>query len=191
MCRGLMSTLFFLVLVGSAVAEVPDPDNCSVMPCDLFMGVLMCPYGVGSAPPQVTAFTVEIINGAGMPVPNAYVEIIALVPGNHQFCANAGLTGITDENGQVEMNVSGGGCTLGMDAVVISANGVFIRVYDRLISPDYSGEPDLEVSLPDFTFFGSAMIQGHAGCTDYFDDGTTGLDDFSAFGECWGRSCSP
>lgn len=192
MCRGLMVLLFLLSLVGVADANVPDPDNCSVMPCDLFMGILTCPYSATAAPPEVTHFVVTVLNMSGQPIVGAYVEILVYFPANHLSCPNAQPAGITDENGQVEFNLAMGGCTVDQTQTVgIVANGVPIRIYERLLSPDYSGEGDLMVGLLDFTYFGSAMVHSAAGCTDYFNDGATGLDDFSAFGECWGHSCSP
>lgn len=193
-----MHPLVLVLAVSAAVAPsgppdtsiVPDPDLCTVVPCDDMEGILTAPFA-GSPGPQVTEFTVTVLTWPGIPVPNAFVEVIMHYPTNHVVCSGAMLYGITDSQGQVTMNLAMGGCSLVHDAVRIRVNGVDIRVYDRLLSPDFDGEADGTVGLTDFCYFGSKFVAGAPGCTDYFNDQVTGLEDFAAFGECWAGSCGP
>lgn len=166
---------------------VPDPDYCSVVPCDEIAGILTTPHS--GAGPAAARFVVTVQPAQGVPLPNAFVEIIPADPTAHVLCPQARLTGLTDANGRVEFDLAMGGCTLRPNAVRIRANGVIIRSYPRLVSPDYDGEADGAVVLSDFTVFGTALVTGAGGCTDYYNDGTTGVDDFTGFAACWGRSC--
>lgn len=169
-------------------SEVPDPDYCSVVPCDAMMGVLTTPHS-GSGP-EATQFVVTVMFDPVTPIPNAFVELIVRQPAHHHFCPGAVLTGTTNAQGQVTLNPALGGCTLAHDMIRIRANNVDIRMYDRLLSPDFDGEADGRVHISDFAFFGSRFVAGAPGCTDYYNDGRTGIDDFSAFADCWSRSCT-
>ncbi len=190
----MLAPLLVIALAAAPTADppdtsyVPDPNYCTVVPCDQMLGILTTPFhGTG---PEVTRFVVTVLIDPVTPVPNAFVEIIMMQPGSHFCCPNVQLSGITNAEGQVTFNLSMGGCALATQAVRILANGVVIRIYPRLLSPDYDGLGDGEVSLTDFAFFGAAYIAGAPGCTDYYNDGATGIDDFSGFGACWGRSCA-
>lgn len=177
-----------LTVIPATASDLPDPDYCSVVPCDAMMGILTTPHsGTG---PEATRFVVTVMLDPVTPVPNAYVEIVVGQLLNHYICPGAQGAGYTDEHGQVTFNLAMGGCTLGHDVVRILANGVAIRSYDRLLSPDFDGEADGAVTLSDFTVFGTAFVTGAPGCTDYYNDGTTGIDDFTGFAACWGRSCT-
>ena len=72
----------------------------------------------------------------------------------------------------------------------IRANNVDIRTWMYVKSPDWDGSASGGVNLPDFTFFGAALVAGAPGCTDYYNDGGTGLPDFTSFGDAWGKSCN-
>ncbi len=189
-----LTVLGLLFVVGIAAATVPDPNLCTVDPCDVFgmppgtspgMILYPCPEDDGFA-----EFTCNIRNADGDPIPDAVVEIIILVPGNHCICPEGVLTGITDENGNVTFNISGGGCTFGQDAVQIIANALIIRTYQNLKSPDFDGGgSDCAVDLADYITFGGDFSSGAPGCHDYFNDGACDLGDFILFGEAWGRTC--
>jgi hypothetical protein len=185
----LLVTAYWLSGAAPCVAEVLDPSQCSALPCDLFYGMIFTPYGESVDPPLLSEVNVTVRNWNGQPVPNAYVEVVVGTPGNHLFCAHAVLSAITDDEGQATLNIAGGGCTEDNYAVRIIANGVPIRQYENLKSPDYADGPDGEVSLPDFVTFGNAMMAGAPGCTDYFNDGVTGLDDFVGFSQGWAQAC--
>jgi hypothetical protein len=192
--RAMTALLLATVLATAPVAvppdrsDIPNPDYCSVVPCDQMFGILTAPH-TGNGP-EATRFVVTVMYDAETPIPNAFVEIIVEQPGDHHFCPGARLTGITDAQGQVTFNLAMGGCTLADHAVWIRANNVDIRIYQRLLSPDYDGQADGMVVLSDFTVFGAAFVAGTGGCTDYYHDGTTGIDDFTGFAACWARSCS-
>jgi hypothetical protein len=172
----------------SPASELPDPEFCTVTPCDAMMGVLTTPHsGTG---PAATQFVVTVMRDAVTPIPNAFVEIIVRQPANHHLCPGARLTGTTDAQGQVTFNLAMGGCTIDQQALLIRANTADIRLYFRLLSPDYDGQGNGAVTLSDFTVFGAAYVAGAPGCTDYYNDGATGIDDFTSFGACWSLACS-
>jgi hypothetical protein len=188
MRKVVLAVIGLVLSMGIAGATVPDPENCSVEPCDTIDGVVISPYT--GTPPAAIVFTANIRNSNNDPIPNAFVELIFSTPGNHFFCGSAVLTGTTDANGNVSFAVAGGGCTLGTNAMKIRANNVEIRAYPSVKSPDYNGVAgDGQVALVDFTVFGNAYVAGAPGCTNYFNDGSTGLTDFTCFGACWGANC--
>ncbi len=173
-------------IVGTASATIPDPDLCTVDPCDDFLGIVTYPDPNVDGSAQ---FTCNIRNGDNEPIPNAYVEGVFLVPGNHFFCPDLVLDGNTDEFGNITFNVSAGGCTEGGDAFQIIANGTLIRTYQNAKSADWAPTADGEVGLADFIYFGSNYSPTIGGCSDLFNDGGTALDDFIAFGEAWTHIC--
>jgi hypothetical protein len=190
-----LAVIGLVFTVGIANATVPDPTLCSVEPCDSFgdppgsapgMVVYPCPVPGGSA-----EFVCNIRNADNDPIPDAFVEINILVPANHCICPEAVLTGTTDALGNVTFNISAGGCTFGMDAVEIIANGMVIRTYQNLKSPDWDSTSDCDVDLADYIVFGTAFSTGAPGCHDYFNDGSCELGDFIVFGEAWGHVCCP
>ncbi len=181
----LLAGLF--LLIGVANATIPEPWNCSVAPCDEFFGIIIYPDPVASGAGE---FICSIRNNNNDPIPNAFVEVVFQVPGNHIICPGAVLTGTTDANGFVTFNISAGGCTTGIDAVRIIANGMTIRTYQDLKSPDYDGLPSGTVDLGDYIVFGGDFSAGAPGCHDYFNDGVCELGDFIVFGEAWGRVCA-
>jgi hypothetical protein len=188
MRKVVLAVIGLVLSVGIAGATVPDPDNCSVEPCDTINGVVVSPYS-GTAPASVV-FTANIRNSNNDPIPNAFVELIFGTPGNHFFCGSAVLTGTTDANGDVTFAVAAGGCTMGANAMKIRANQVEVRNYPNVKSPDYNGVAgDGMVVLADFTTFGNAYVTGAPGCTDYYNDGVTGLPEFTTFGGCWAKAC--
>jgi len=188
MRKVVLAVIGLVLSVGIAGATVPDPDNCSVEPCDTISGVLISPFS-GAAPGAIQ-FTVNVRNSNNDPIPNAFVELIFGTPGNHFFCSSAVLTGTTNANGDVTFAVAAGGCTMGANAMTIRANNAPIRTYTNVKSPDFDGvAANGQVVLADFTVFGNAYVLGAPGCTDYFNDGATGLTDFTAFGACWAKVC--
>ncbi|MCK4304783.1 MAG: hypothetical protein KAY24_11150 [Candidatus Eisenbacteria sp.] len=187
--RSIALAIISLVLtLGIANATVPDPDNCTVVPCDEIGGLIIYPDPIEGG---YASFTVIVRNESNDPIPFAFAEIIFGVPANlYLNCPDLVLTGTTGATGSVTFNISAGGCSVGPYAVKIRANGVDIRTYENIKSPDYAGMGDGNVDLDDFIPFGAAMgFTG--GCTDYFNDGMTGLEEFIVFGEAWGRTCNP
>ena len=188
MRKVVLAVIGLVLSVGIASATVPDPNNCSVLPPDTFDGVITSPYT--GTPPTAIEFNVNVRNANNDPIPNAFVELILGVPGNHCLCPAAVLTGTTDANGDVGFAIAAGGCTIGANAIKVRANNVDIRAYANLKSPDWDGTmADCTVGLTDFTFFGGAYVIGAPGCSDYYNDGATDLGDFTTFGACWARTC--
>jgi hypothetical protein len=176
-----------LILGSSGVsAEVPEFDLCTVTPCDDFLGMVIYPQPI---PGGAAEFTVQARNMYGTPIPNAFVEVNFEIPTNHTFCSDATMAGTTDANGEVTLAISGGGCTIDAYAVSIRVNGVTIRQYQSVKSPDYAPGSNGNVELGDFIYFGTRMASGSAGCTDYYNAGVTGLGAFIVFGEAWTRAC--
>lgn len=171
---------------GAANATIPDPDLCTVAPCDDFLGVVTYPDPL---PGGSGEFTVNVRNGDNDPIPNAFVEVVFLVEANHLFCPDIVLDGNTDDVGNVVFNISAGGCTEGTDAIQIVANGTPIRTYTNAKSGDWDTSADGSVGLSDFIFFGGNYGPTIGGCTDFFNDGGTGLDDLIGFGEMFGHDC--
>jgi hypothetical protein len=173
-------------IVGTASATIPDPDLCTVSPCDDFLGLVVYP---DPNPGGSAEFTANIRNGDDEPIPNAYVEVVFLAPETHTFCVDVVLDGNTDEFGNITFNISAGGCSDDVVPVVnIIANGTLIREYNTAKGGDWAPTSDGIVELADFIYFGN-NYGPNPGCTDYFNDDITGLDDFIAFGEHWGHAC--
>jgi hypothetical protein len=177
-----------------ASATVPDPDLCSVLPCDTFGSPAGAAPGMVVYPEPIVggtaAFTVNVRNADNDPIPDAFVELIFGTPANHYMCPDLVLTGTTDLNGNVDFNLSMGGCTISPNAVKVRANGLDIRTYENVKSMDYAGGSDGKVDLGDFIGFGADFSAGAPGCYDFFNDGTTGLEEFIAVGEGWAHDCT-
>ncbi len=186
MRNAVLAVLGLVLCIGVANATVPDADLCSVDPCDDFLGVVIYPQPV---PGGAAEFTVNARNADNDPIPSAFVELILGVPGNHMLCSDAVLTGTTDAAGNVTFAVSGGGCTLATDAMIVKVNGVIIRNFDTVKSPDYAPGSNGRVELADFIYFGNAMATSAAGCTDYYNTGATALGSFIVFGEAFTHAC--
>jgi hypothetical protein len=177
--------------VNIAGATQPEPTFCTATPLDTRLSVLTCPQYRGAAvtPLAGAAFTVNVRNGADEVIPNAVVEIVFNIPGNHVECGNIVSSGNTDANGNITFNLAAGGCSIGTNVIKIIANGVEIKHYNECVSPD--GDHNGAVSLGDFTAFGSDFQSGAAGCYDFDNSGGTTLGDFTLFGQAFGLSCSP
>ena len=154
------------------LVTIPDPDPAGAEPIDVYTEITITAYNWGN------------------PWPNAYVELqLSGTCDNLCFCDGSVLTGYTDQNGQLTLNMTIGGCCLASDAVTISIGYIPMREYP-LVSPAHAGDP-CEVSLADFIGFGTDFSGAGGGCTDYDGDGGTGLGDFIVFGAGWSRACTP
>jgi hypothetical protein len=188
MRNAVLAVVAVVLSFGVANATVPNPDLCSVDPCDNLNGMIICPYttvGIANA-----EFTVNVRNNDNLPIPGAFVEIEFLLPGNQWFCTNAVTTGMTDAAGNVTFNISAGGCVDGVEAVKVWANNVRLRTYNYVKSPDYDGATgDGDVGITDLSFFGVQFVNAAPGCTDYDNTGATGLTDLTTFGQGWAHHC--
>jgi hypothetical protein len=154
--------------------------------------LLLCPDGLGDCPSA--DFSVTVRNAAGNPVENAVVEILVgcQVSGEIELCENQTLGGTTNADGKVWFNIGGGGCCWGSGVIEIRANGMTIRSFDKIMSPDYEfsgvyvGQPaggDLTVDPVDLSAFVGAY-QGGLGptsCHDYDNSGETDPVDLGTF----------
>lgn len=196
MKRLLISVCALALIAGAAYADVPDPSNCTCTLDDVGTGrLLMIPGGdTPWAPNPAANFSLNIRNTADAPIDNAVVEILVggQVDGYTGICNYQQLVKNTNASGDVDFNVAGGGCYKGQpDACVIRANGVVVRTYTTVMSPDYlnydnAGTPDrwsLTVAPTDLSSFISAYSGGvgPASCHDYDMTGTTGPTDLSVF----------
>ena len=197
----LLSSVFLLVLPAAGSADVPDVP-CVTTTLDASQRLLMIPDNDGNDPSVFGTFTVTIKNSACNPINNAVVEVLLGGGTKTRLCAGAVTTRYTDAAGVATFNIAGGGCFKGVNAVVIRANGVIVREFRAVMSPDYAawdnaGIADrwsLSITVVDFAAFATAVHNGGASCHDYDNNGTTGAADVSVFGQVWmggTRRCSP
>ncbi len=197
--------LITLFMSGVALADMPDP-ICVSTSLDTTQRLLMIPDLDGGSPHAAGSFTVTIKNNDCVPIPDAIVVVSLSGLGEERtrLCGSSVVTATTDANGVAEFNIAGGGCYKGQGAVVIRANGVEVRNFQSLVSPDYAGHDNegiagrssLSVTVLDFATFGMAWNGGMGGasCHDYNNDGAMDAGDFSVFGQVWmggRRFCSP
>ena len=205
MKRFLFSVCALALISGAAFADVPDPSNCTCT-LDATGRLLMIPGG--PVPPPSGAwtknanadFSLNIRNAANVAINNCVVEVLVggqagLFTGLCSY-QSMGLIRNTDAGGNVSFNVQGGGCYKHQpDACTIRGNGVIIRTYDMVMSPDYTGTDDnglasrwsLTVTPSDLASFVVAYQGGigPASCHDYNNNGTTNPPDLAVFGNSY------
>lgn len=192
--------IFVLCLFGiaasAAVADVPDPSNCQTSLDNMARARLLLVPDVPSVE-TYGAFTVTVRNAAGNAINNAVVviEIGGITDNKVVICANQLTTRNTNTSGVVTFNIAGGGCYKGAGAFTIRANGVAIRSFTSVESPDYSafdnagiaGRWSKSITAADFSAFGQAWQNGTgpASCHDYDGNNAMNAGDFSIFGGVW------
>jgi hypothetical protein len=186
--------LFALVALalssGLALATVPDPAQCSVIPCDNLGppgegGVVVCPGTPTCIPAAFVTLTAR--NTAGNVIPNALVTVSFGAMPPIAGCPTPDLPpwdGQCDGNGVWSKCFNAGGCLSAANACQIVVNTVPIRNYVNVKSPDWNGgAAGLTVDGGDFSnflsFFQPPSQPG--GCHDYDNDGDTDLGDFVIF----------
>lgn len=161
---------------GARADEPPLPD-VSVEPWDSLLGAFF-------APTAIPGNTVQLVvrSAAGDPVANANVTVE--VGPEVDLCHDVVLTTTTDSEGVAHFTALGGGCKSHTSLVtIIRVNGVVVRNYSDVKSPDFDGTTsNLRVDLGDLLSF-SDEFGGKAsgGCHDYDNNGNTGLADFILF----------
>lgn len=200
----LVLALATTLLVSPARADLYDPVCCDTS-LDTIQRLLLIPDENGLDPHPAGSFTVRIRNMACNPVPGVVVtvEIAGLDEGKARLCGGAETSAVTDNDGIVRMNISGGGCYKGPHAVTIKGNDVVIRVFQAVVSPDYAGSDnqgiagrsDLRVTVADFANFAQAWWNAvGSSCHDYNNSGAMDAADFSVFSQVWNggnRDCAP
>jgi hypothetical protein len=199
----MIALLVLVLLAAGAGTSFADPDPlCCLTSLDASQRLLLIPDNDGADPSPFGSFTVTINNPACNPVPDAIVEVTVHEGPTTGLCGSATTVKLTDAHGIARFNIPGGGCFKGPHAVIIRANGVTVREFQTVMSPDYAGWdnagiPDrwsLSVTVLDFVSFATAFADRGASCHDYNNDGTTGAVDLSIFGQTWlmgTRRCSP
>lgn len=190
MKRVLMLTCALALIAAVASADVPDPANCQTSLDSTARG-LMIPDGLGDV--SAASFTCTIRNAANNVINNAVVviEVGGLATNHTIICGLQTLSNNTNASGVVNFNIGGGGCYKGANAFVIRANGVPIRTFLEVMSPDYSSADDSgipgrwsrTVNGVDLASFVSAY-QGGGGpssCHDYNNNGVTDGPDLAVF----------
>lgn len=188
--KKLLSALFLLALCSSlAVANVPDPSKCSVTP-SLNNGCLIAPGNLTG-----TTLSITVRNVSNNPIPNAVVQVLFL--SGIRICQTAVHTVNTNASGFCTINLRGGGCinTETTGACVVVANGIEIKGYTRVKSPDNASHtasvPSGSVTVADLPFFADEFkgLQP-AGCHDYDNSGAVTVADLPTFGDAFKASLS-
>ncbi len=170
-------------------SDIPVAAYCVVEPADALNGLVLAP----DLPTPVPASVIDIYvrNASNNPMAQAGVEV--RLEDGIVLCSSTVLTGTTDANGYLRLTLAGSGCLDDQSlSGVIKANGVTIRNYRNVKSPDYDGGGgDRVVDLADLISFSGEFLEGQGGCHDYDDDGTTDLGDLIIFSPTFvnGNNC--
>lgn len=183
--KKLLSAAFALALCSTiAMADVPDPSQCSVSPSDALLGVVCCPNIPSALTESINTITVK--NASGTPIAGA--STVVLLTASNPSCPAAVLTGTTNASGIVTITVAASGCADGIpSACVVKANGVTIRSFINCKSPDFDGAGGNGlVNLADLIAFANEF-NGITlpGCHDYTNDNATNLSDLIPFGSAF------
>ncbi len=132
----------------------------------------------------------EILAGdtSGHPIPAAQVTVT--LGASNPRCPSTTLSGTTDQTGHVTITIAAMGCVdTSPSAAVIKVNGVTIRLYSNVKSPDFDGVGGSgRVDLADLLIFAAEFNGGPAACHDYTNDSVTNLSDLVIFGEAFSHA---
>jgi hypothetical protein len=157
----------------------PDPVHCHVAPCDALHGLVLAPDG--PSPIAATICTITIHNSSDNPLNNVSCLMLSMPGSSPRWCTTAVNQANTDARGLCFITLRGGGCYTASEAARVYANGIVIRSYDNVKSPDFDGSgPDGAVSLPDLLAF-----RGPVGCHDYDNNGSMDLSDLLIFSSAY------
>jgi hypothetical protein len=173
--KKVLSALFVLALCSSAaLANVPEPTNCEVVPADALNGVVLAPDS--PSPIAASIYTVTVRNLDNNPIQNA--TVVFEFGAGIEFCTTADNDAVTNSLGQCTITLRGGGCINNLaGAVTVKANGVPIRNYVNAKSPDFDGAaPNGSVNLADLITFRTGNL-----CHDYDNNGSVNLADLITF----------
>lgn len=181
---GSFSTGVFVLPATTLAFTVPDLPNSEVQPSDALNGLVVCPDSPSPIPASQLVMTVR--NSDNVPVVNGQVEVI--LGANHTLCPGADFTTTTDENGVASLTLAASGCSHEVAlAGQIKVNGVTIRAYENVKSPDYDGASgDGSSNIADLIDFSNEFLGASiSDCHDYNNDGETGLDDLIIFSQAF------
>lgn len=178
--------------VSTSDAEVLDPSFCTVLPSDFLYGLVLAPDLPSPIPASINTVTVK--NTANAPISGA--TVVVTIGMASSLCGSTILTGVTNGMGQTTITLGGGGCAHNTPlSGIVKANGVTIRAYTNVKSPDYDGSGgNLSVQLGDLVQFSKEFLGTEPSeCHDYDNDGRTGLSDLIVFSPTFTnpQSCSP
>jgi hypothetical protein len=157
----------FVALSGSTFAQDPYPDSCKVIPWDWFENVFMAPGtddGSGSPTGQVGVLVKDedgnTISGAHVVIDLSDCDNLCIDP------TDAGLSGMTNDEGEIYLNPAVGGCE--DCTVIVKADDFPIRTFHGVTSTDWNGSAaDGFVNSEDFAFFAAAFKQTQDDCANY------------------------
>lgn len=172
--KKLLSALCVLALSATfAMATVPDATKCTVVPGDALNGLVIAPDS--PSPITATIYTITVRNIQNDPIQNA--AVVFEFGAGIRACTTATHSGTTNAQGVVVITLRGGGCLVGGGAGVIKANGITIRSYNNVKSPDWDGiAANGIVNISDLVNF-----QTLAACHDYDNNGLVNIGDLIQF----------
>jgi hypothetical protein len=163
-----------------------------VSPGDALNGLVLAPNLPAPIPASIEVVTVR--NSSNNPIPNA--SVLVQLGALNVLCGSTVLTGTTNGAGQATLTLGGGGCAHNIAlSGIVKANGVTIRSYLHVKSPDFDGASgNLTVTLADLIKFSNEFTDSEPNeCHDYDNDGNCGLSDLIAFSPTFTNpnSCAP
>lgn len=169
------------------IVFVPEPAASTVEPADALDGLFVCPSAPAAIPASV--ITVTARDNCDRLIPGAAITV-ELGAGN-PLCGGMPLFGSTNGEGEAIVVLAASGCVGGVPlAGVVRANGVTIRAYTNVKSPDSDGNGRVE--LGDLVAFSNEFL-GSVGdlCHDYDNNGATALPDLVLFSPAFvaGNEC--
>lgn len=171
--------------------DLPPLYHITITP-EFNQGVLVAPQAISG-----TTYTVTILNDDDVPMTNVTVQFVFLP--SIRICADAVHYAVTDQTGTCQVQLRAGGCinTPTLGACVVVANGIEIRNYSRVKSPDNAShtgsQPSGSVTVADLIFFAQEFKgETAAACHDYNNDGTVNTGDLPTFGDAFrmGLACT-
>jgi hypothetical protein len=146
------------------------------------------------SPAPASVNTITVRNSSNNPINNA--SVVVEVGANTAICGATVLTGNTNPAGVVILTLGGGGCAHDIALYgLVKANGVTIRDYRHVKSPDYNGAVgNRAVEITDLTNFSAEFLDNLPNtCHDYNNNGNTGIEDVIIFGTPFtnASSCAP
>lgn len=192
MKKVLFSLLGLALASTVASADVPDPSFCTVIPADNLNGLVLAPNLPSYIPASINVVTVK--NNTNAPISGA--AVVLTLGANNTLCGSTVLTGTTNGSGQTTLSLGGGGCAHNIAlSGILKANGVTIRSFANVKSPDYDGAAgNLSVQLADLIKFSNEFLDVDVNqCHDYDNDANTGLSDLIVFSPTFTNpnSCTP